>query len=179
MMKKQIVFAAMILGAWASPALAQDTAPGATTSTSSSGATIGLGAEAGLLGGPAGAAMVYDMGRLRLDGILGFASSDGNAINGTNIGLGGRVLWVMHQGSNADFALGGGLGLINRNPDGPGDSATDFHVEALAQIRVFLSQNVALSTTFGFGIDLNDGRDDTFAFGGQFLSNAGLVYYFR
>ncbi|MDX2019560.1 MAG: hypothetical protein SF187_04915 [Deltaproteobacteria bacterium] len=173
MMKKQLVLVAMILGTSAAPALAQDVSPGATTSTSSGG-TIGLGAEAGLLGGPAGAAMVYDMGHLRVDGILGFASA-----SGTTIGLGGRVLWVLHQSSNADFALGGGLGLINRNPDGPADSTTDFHVEGLAQIRVFLSQNVALSTTFGFGIDLNDGRDDAFAFGGQFLSNAGLVYYFR
>jgi hypothetical protein len=84
----------------------------------------------------------------------------------------------MHQTSNADFSLGGGLGMLHRNPDGP-DSGTNFVLEGLAQIRVFLASNVALSSTFGFGAGLVDGGDDVFGFGGQFLGSAGLVYYFR
>lgn len=127
-----------------------------------------------LLGGPSGAALVYDMGDMHVDGILGLASG-----GGTQLGLGGRLLWVMHRSSAADFSLGGGLGVVHTDPDGNADSVTDFHVEAIAQIRAFITQNVALSTTFGFGVNLNDGRDDNFAFGGQFLTSAGLVYFFQ
>ena len=169
MKTKQYVLAAMITGALATPASAQEP----VTTTNSGVPSLGVGAEAQLRG-PAGAALVYDMGKVRINGILNFESS-----NGTTLGLGGRVLWVVHQGGSADFSVGGGLGLINENPDGPGDSRTDFRVEALAQIRAFLTTNVALSTALGFGVNLNDGGEDTFGFGAQFLQTAGLVYYFR
>lgn len=174
MKTKQFIFAVMTVSALATPALAQEAASGARG--------FGVGAEAGLLGAPAGAAMSYDMGQMRIDGILGF-SSGYNSINGrqsgTALGLGGRALWVVHQGTNADLSLGGGLGLTNYNPDGGGNSSTDIHVEALAQIRAFITANVALSTALGLGINLNDNRDDTFAFGAQFIPSAGLIYYFR
>jgi len=165
MKTKQFIFTVMMVSALATPALAQDVGTGAPA--------FGVGAEQQLLGGATGAAMVYDMGQLRVDGILGFESS-----NRTKIDLAGRLLWVAHRSGNADFSLGGGLGLVNIDPDGPADSTTNFHVEGLGQIRVFVVPNVAISTTFGFGIGLNDGQD-TVAFGGQFLTNAGLIYYFR
>jgi hypothetical protein len=174
MKTKQFIFAVMMVGALASPAFAQEAASGAPS--------FGVGAEAGLLGGPASAAMSYDMGQLRINGIFGFSSGlngIGQRQNGTVLALGGRALWIVHQGSNADLSLGGGLGLTNVNPDGAGNSTTDIHVEALAQIRVFITTNVALSTALGFGIDLNDNRDDFFQFGGQFLPSVGLMYYFR
>lgn len=155
----------MLSGAASAPAYAQDGA---------GGASLGLGAEA-MLTGPGGAALVYDMGQLRIDGILSFVSA-----NGTNIGLGGRALWVVHKGANSDFSLGGGLGFINSDPDGPADSTTDLHVDAIAQVRAFLTDNVAVSTSFGFGVAFNDGEEDNrFGFGAQFVSSAGLVYYFR
>ena len=173
MKTKQYILAAMMTGALATPAFAQEPVTTATSGVPS----IGVGAEA-QLNGPGGAALVYDMGKVRINGILEFASS-----NGTRIGLGGRVLWVVHQGGSADFSVGGGLGLINNNPEGPGDSATDIRMEALAQIRAFLTTNVAVSSSLGFGVNLNDGavgrNDDEFTFGAQFLTNAGLVYYFR
>ncbi len=143
--------------------------------TSTAGPTgWGVGAEAMLLGGPAGAAIVYDMGDMHVDGILSMAAGDN-----TQLGLGGRLLWVLHRSSAADFSLGGGLGVLHNDRNGNNDSVTDFHVEAIGQIRAFITQNVALSTTLGFGVNLNDGRDDSFAFGGQFLTSAGLVYFFQ
>lgn len=180
MKTKQYILAAMMTGALATPAFAQEPVTTATSGVPS----IGVGAEAQLNNGfeDAGfedaAALVYDMGKVRINGLLNFASH-----NGTRIGLGGRVLWVVHQGGSADFSVGGGLGLINNNPEGPGDSATDIRMEALAQIRAFLTTNVAVSSSLGFGVNLNDGavgrNDDEFTFGAQLLSNAGLVYYFR
>lgn len=161
---------AAILCLCSAPALAQERTGAAPTGW-------GAGAEAMLLGGPSGGAVVYDMGHMHIDGILGLASSD----NATGFGLGGRVLWVLHSVGVADFSLGGGLGFVHVNPD-QGDSGTNIHLEGLAQIRAFIVQNVALSTTFGFGAALRDndfGNDDEFAFLGQFLSSAGLVYFFQ
>lgn len=167
MKTKQFMLAVILVGASATSALAQEVVASGTPA-------FGVGAEQQLLGGATGAVMVYDMGLLRIDGILGFLSNPG----GTKIDAAGRLFWAVHRSTNADFSLGGGLGVVNTNPDGAADSTTNLHVEALAQIRVFLAANVALSTTLGLGVGLNDG-DDTFGFGGQFVTNGGLVYYFR
>lgn len=168
----QLLLAAIFLCAASNAASAQERAGSAPLG-------LGLGAEAMLLGGPAGPAIVYDMGHMHIDGILALASSDG----GTQFGLGGRALWVLHSAGSADFSLGGGLGINHFSPDND-DSGTNVHLEGLAQIRAFIVQNVALSTTFGFGAALRDndgpgGGDDQFAFTAQFISNAGLVYFFQ
>jgi hypothetical protein len=118
---------------------------------------------------------------MRAEGILSFGSGDrfGLGRERTDLGLGGRLLWVMHQSSSADFSLGGGLGVLHIDVDGDDDSVTDFHLEAVAQLRAFIVENVALSTSFGFGVNLQDRRDDSFGFGGLLLGNAGLIYFFQ
>lgn len=166
---KTLFVVATTLAVTSGPALAQG-----------GGSSIGVGVEqmlmpgTGFAGGPAGPAFVYDPGPWHLDAILHLVSS-----NGSQLGLGARAFYVLHRSSAADFSIGGGLGLLRNDPDGPSNDRTDFNVEGAAQIRAFITSNVALSTTFGIGIALRDGQDDVFAFGGQFLGSLGLVYFFR
>ncbi|HTM19395.1 MAG TPA: hypothetical protein VL172_02770 [Kofleriaceae bacterium] len=127
---------------------------------------------------PGVATLTYDTGVFQIEGLLTFISYDNNV---TYLGAGGKFWYGIHRGERSDFSVGGGLAIINTNPDGPGDSATDFHLEGGAKIRAFLTPNVALSTTLGLGIVIadNDGpNDDVFGIAGNLLGSVGLSYYF-
>ena len=146
----------------------------ASASGSSAGGGIGVGVEATLTG-LAGAALVYDAGTFRIDGVLGFASR-----GDTDFFLAGRFWYVLHTGDNSDFAIGGGLGIVDDDNGGPmGDNDDiDIHIEAGAQIRAFLTSNVALSAAGGFGFILDEG-DDFLGFGGQLMGTMGMTYFFN
>lgn len=156
-----------VLGGGAATAQAQNTG---------GGSNIGVGVEQMFTGvgpAPGGLTLVYDPGPWHIDAMLGLLSQ-----NGSQLSLAGRFMFVVHRSSAADFSLGGGLGLI-RDGRGPGDDRNNFHLEGIAQIRVFLASNVALSTAVGLGVGIVDGGDDLFAVGGQYLGSMGLVYFFR
>ena len=150
----------------------------ATSSDSSEGQGLGVGVEATLTG-LSGAALVYDAGAIRIDGVLGI-SSRGN----TDFFLAGRFWYVLHAGDRSDISIGGGLGIQENGGIRNGGSddihiidTLDFHVEAGAQIRAFITNNVALSASGGFGVIIDEG-DEFLGFGGQLLGTMGVTYFF-
>jgi len=138
---------------------------------------VGVGAEQ-FITGLSGAAVIYDAAAWRIDGILGFHDNGEQHIE-----LGGRFLWVVHEGVGADFALGGGFGIHNYDQGGMNNDGTDIHIEALAQLRAFIVPNVALSAAVGLGIITGDG--DGVEVSGQLLGSnslligsVGIAYFF-
>ena len=164
--------AALALVAAAGTAQAQETAPVATTRGG-----LGVGAAA-MLRGPSGLNVVYDAGRWHADAILGIAGDAGGGPGGggTTFDLGVRGWFHLHQGNNSDFSLGGGLGFQMSDPDGPADSTTVTTIDIGAQIRAFVTSNVALSA-FG-GLAVLTGDLDGFALDGQPVGILGLTYFF-
>jgi hypothetical protein len=136
---------------------------------------MGLGAEA-MLTGVQGASGVYDTGPWRVEGLLGFLNGGSDII-----AVGGRFVYVMHQGTSSDFGVGGGLGLVSLDGPMDNDDETDIHLEVAAHIRAFVTPNVALSAALGIGFILEDedaNDDDTFGIGGQLIGGVGIHYYF-
>jgi hypothetical protein len=152
-----------------SSAFAQEPAPVVTTSSSRGGLGVGFSQ---MVGGPGGVDVVYDGGRWHADAFLGV----GDTSTVTTLVLGGRGWFHLHSSTNADFSLGGGLGMSNVNPDGPAESSTVIKIDLGAQIRAFITQNVALSAGLGIGIFAADGEG--FLLNGQPLGDLGLHYYF-
>jgi hypothetical protein len=156
----------------------------------------GVGIE-GNLGGLSGASFVYDAGKFRFDGILGFAHSSNAAGSAndprdvTDFGIGGRFFYVVHRLERADLSLGGGLAILRESISGGGGSETNLQIELAAQIRVFIAPNVALSGSLGFVVTTADNYvikegpvtssagDGNFGIGGQLLAGFGVTYYFR
>jgi hypothetical protein len=139
-------------------------AVGARAATAQTRRGWGLGAEA-MLSGPAGPVVVYDAGSFRIDGVFGFAS------NGkSTVAAGGRFAFVLHSASAADFAVGGGLGIVDV------EDTTELHVEGFGQIRAFIVENVALSAAFGLAVGAADA--DFIAVTGQLAGSVGIAYYF-
>ena len=150
----------------------------------------GVGVEQ-TLGGLTGATFSWDASAFHIDIVAGLAhfSDDGTAADGTRLGIAGRFFFTLHDMGAADFSLGGGLGIVNR--DFGDNSDTEIQVEGAAQIRVFLVPNVALLASLGLVILTADdgvgsgsiagggGSDTIFALGGQLNAAFGLIYYFR
>lgn len=119
-----------------------------------SAGTIGVGAEY-QLAGPGGASMNYDAGDFHVGGFLGFADADGD--DNTVFQVGGRFFWHVHSTTDADFSVGGSLGIVSVPDMGPNnDRNTLVFVEPGVQIRVFLAANVALSATTGVTLGVVD-----------------------
>ena len=133
---------------------------------------IGVGAEA-MLNGPNGASVVYDADAWRVNGILGFHDNGAQ-----DVLLGARFVFVLHEGTGADFGVGGGFGLVMHDePGGMGDNdTTDILIEGLVQLRAFIVPNVALSAAAGLGLVTGDGDDVEVT--GQLVGSVGITYYF-
>ncbi len=154
-----------LLAALAAPAAAQESKTG-----------FGVGAQA-MLTGPAGAAIIYDADAWRIDAILAFHDDNNNK----DIALGGRFIFVLHEGVGADFGVGAGVGIVMLEAKGDGDDTQDIHLEALAQLRAFVVPNVALSAAAGIGVVLLDNTDDVvddIVLTGQIVGSIGIAYYF-
>jgi hypothetical protein len=162
----------------------EDEAGGAVAGGASAGVAgeargLGLGASSmlGLLAannasiGVFGPAVYYDAGRYHLEGMLGFASAE----SFTDVALGARFWYHMHQSPSADFSLGGGLGFISLDFDGGGD-ATVIDLEGGAQVRFFLVDNVALSASLGLALLTSD--LDAVLVTGNLFGSTGIAYYF-
>ncbi len=140
--------------------------------------TLGVGAEY-QLAGIGGASLNYDAGDFHVGGFLGFA--DGGGDDDTTWALGGRFYYHLHSTTDADFSLGGGLGIASvPDPMGGGDEASLIYLEGGAQIRLFLAANVAVSASTGLVLGLSDadGVAVTGAGGVGLGAGVGLHYYF-
>src|SRR5688572_22483774 len=150
---------------------------------------VGLGIEQNL-GGLTGAAFSFDAGRFRIDAILGLAFYNDEPTDATVFGIGGRFFYKVHQLPGADFSVGGGVAIL-QTEFGEADD-TSIHLEAIAQIRIFVVPNVAISGSFGVALlSADDGEvsggpiagdgagDSVLGLGGQLLAGFGAIYYFE
>jgi len=141
---------------------------------------FGIGAETMLpdtygIGGLGGLTVVYDAGLFHVEGILGFVDYPDNA-DGTDLDVGGRFLYHIHEAASADFSIGGGVGMHHVFLDNNRNDVNDFILEGLIQMRAFIVPNVALSGSAG--VTATAGDDDLFAVTSQLLGAVGITYYF-
>lgn len=179
------IVAALAITAGSATASAQDTAP-ATTTTESSNMALGIETfiTGDLIPGVGNVAatglptFTWDANTFHIDASLLFASVD-NA--GDILGLGGKAYFRVHRGSRSGFFVGGGLLLVNVNPD-VGNGGTDIHLEVSAKIRAWLTPNVAVHTTVGIGAVIGDNDNNTpdvIGLGGRLLATVGISYHFK
>jgi hypothetical protein len=161
------------------------TAPASAQDRSGIGVGVGtmLVSELSPFGGasPGVAQLTYDTGSFYVSGLLAMAVEDGGD---TVLGLGGRVYFPVHNGDRSDFAIGGGLALVNTDPDSPMmESDSSVFMEFGGRMRAFLNANVALDMGLGIGIVVADdggpGPDNN-AFGlvGNLVGSLGATYFF-
>jgi Outer membrane protein beta-barrel domain len=192
-----VIVAAAITG-FAAPAFAQDAPPPGSApapEVKRSGRMAGDIASGGLgvgatmyVSGLAGPEVVYDFGVWHLGGMLAFNhqpnAANNNSTNTFDFGV--NAWYHLHLGESSDFSVGGGFGLLTISPP-VGNSATAFEFEPGAQIRAFITPNVALHAgmafIFAFGDQANGGMNGALtkqiALAGQVTSNFGITYYFR
>ncbi len=175
-MKHMIKLSALVLMGTAGVATAGGSAGsigvGAEYMLSSFGAgTPGRGVAR--IGGPS---VNYDAGKFHIGGFLGIVDPSGT--NNTTFELGGRFYYHVHSTAMADFGIGGTVGLVSDDGNGPRLDARNnlLFIEPGFQIRVFLQSNVALSFTAGLAIGAADA--DGIALIGDAMGGAGLHYYF-
>jgi hypothetical protein len=161
---------------------------------------LGIGAAA-FVSGLAGPEVVYDFGIWHLAGMLAFdhrqANGPGPNPPDVNTFLFSASGWFhLHAGDSSDFSLGGGFGLINQSVTNGGPNNTAFEFEPGVQVRVFVTQNVAVSARLGIVFAFGDSVDPLnrqIALDGQTLSGRasavglaggltggfGFTYFFR
>ena len=126
-----------------------------------------------------------DLGQFQIVPAFGLIHRD---INGANSGsqtgflLSGRFWFNLAKHERADLAVGGGIGFSvtsrsfdNTNIDS--DTNVDTILDGGARIRLFFTNNVALSFTGGLSLTVGDGPT-TFALGNHLIGSGGLYYYF-
>ena len=148
---------------------------------------IGVGAEEQVNGEVGGASVNYDAGAFHVGGVLGYErdkfGADPNTGNGgvtaTTFVIGARFFYHVHTAGQADFGVGGQVGLAEIPFVGT-MGAIDHHarmfLEPSFQIRAFITPNVALSFTGGIVIGTVDAN--SIAITGQVDGIAGIHYYF-
>ena len=150
------------------------------SSSSGDGAGIGVGAGVTLTAGTFGQ-FVYDQAIWHLEGLFTFGSfSNGGADRVTAIGFGAGGWYHFHRGASSDFSLGGAL-TVGTVSAGGGGSTTVTAFEPGAQVRAFITPNVALSARVGlafqFGDTMGGGTDIQLL--GQPQAAFGFTYFFR
>lgn len=163
--RASLLLLAALLLASARPASAQDMSMGSPSAASG----IGVGVES-MLSGPSGPTIVYQAPSFHVEGILGVFDRET-----TTVLLAGRFYYQLHAGALSDFSLGGGLGLLNIERETGND--TDTHLEAGAKIRVFMAPNVALSSSLGLAVVLDQGSGSAIL-AGRLQGTMGITYFF-
>jgi hypothetical protein len=148
-----------------SSALAQDSAEGAGRGG------LGFGYAQTLRGG-GGINLVFDPGSWHADMIVGLNDTEA----ATQIRFAARGWFHMHSTGSSDFSLGGGLALINNNPDGEPPAANNIFIELGAMLRFFPVSNVSISL-FG-GLSVGAGDAGGFELNGQPLGALAVTYFF-
>ena len=143
-----------------------------TSASASEGHGIGVGVAA-MITGPQGIQIVYDTSAFHIEGILGFEDA-----GTSDLDIGGRFWYHIHSGHRSNFSIGGGLGLARSSTDVLGMSVdtTVIHIDLGAEIRAFVTDNVALSADLGLSILADDG--DGFVLGGALVGAGSITYFF-
>jgi hypothetical protein len=138
------------------------------------GTAFGVGAQA-LLTGPTGPALVYNTNRFHIEGL--FAFSDVN--DASSFTIAGRAWLHIHNSPRASLSVGGGGGLQNADSEpmagAPSEKTSNLILEGGAQIRFFVTRNVAISASAGLGIISGDA--DALAVTGQVTGAFGITYF--
>jgi len=155
---------------------------------------VGVGIEA-QINGTGGLSASYAMDKFHFGGFIGI--NDPAGADNTTYEIGGRFFYHVHSTAQADFGLGGSIGLAAVpfvDAMGNHKHHDDIYLEPGFQIRVFLSANVALSFSGGIVIGVADtdgvslsgqttgGAAGPFDVMGNALSvngGAGVHYYFN
>jgi hypothetical protein len=144
---------------------------------------LGIGAEA-FVSGLAGPEVVYDAGSWHLEGLIGFdrrpANNGPNPPTSTTFDFGVSGWYHLHVGASSDFSLGGGFALLTNSAGGA--SATGFEFEPGAEIRAFVTPNVAVSAKLGIVLAFGDRigpLQQQLGLDGQLVAGFGLTYFFR
>jgi hypothetical protein len=161
--------------------------PAAHSSSSNSislsgGAGIGIGASLSLSGlgafGPAGQ-FVYDASIFHVEGLLGFNTFEGaGGERQTEYAFGVGGWYHLHRGSSSDFSVGALIGIDTTSGPGPSTTVTVF--EPGAQVRAFVTPNVAAFGRVGLAFIFGDtGSGTNVGLGGQPTGSFGFTYFFR
>ena len=137
------------------------------------GSAIGVGVHA-MLAGPLGPSIVYNGGRFHIEGILAFTDVD----NGNEMAIAGRGWFHVHESPSASLSVGGGLGFLNSEMDTGTGTSVDSSVTVIeggAQLRFFITRNVALSASLGLAILAGDA--DAVTITGQLTGGFGVTYF--
>jgi hypothetical protein len=156
--------------------------------------SVGVGVEA-QINGTGGLSVNYAMDKFHFGGFLGI--QDPSGADNTSYEIGGRFYYHVHSTAQADFGIGGSIGL-DAVPfvDAMGNHKhhDNVYLEPGFQIRVFLSANVALSFSGGIVIGVADtdgvslagqttggaaGQFDAVAGSLAVNGGAGVHYYFN
>lgn len=143
-----------------------------TAVSAGDGHGIGVGVAA-MITGPQGIQIVYDKSAFHIEGILAFADA-----GTSDLDIGGRFWYHIHSGHRSNFSIGGGLGLARSSMDVLGMSVdtTTIHIDLGAEIRAFVTDNVALSADLGLSVLADDG--DGFLLGGSLIGAGSITYFF-
>jgi hypothetical protein len=150
----------------------------------SGGAGIGVGASLTLSGvssfvAPA-AQFVYDTSMFHIEALFGFGSAEVNGMGdrGTEWIFGAGGWYHFHRGASSDFSLGALIAIDTTS--GPGPSTTITAFEPGAQVRAFVTPNVAAFGRVGLAFLFGDtGSGTNFGLGGQPTGSFGFTYFFR
>ena len=145
---------------------------------------LGVGAETQVNGEVGGVSVNYDAGPFHVGGVLGYARDrfgNGTGTTGPTASefvIGARFFYHVHTAGQADFGVGGQIGLAEIPFQGT--TGVDHHahlfLEPGFQIRAFITPNVALSFTGGIVLGTVDAN--SVAITGQIDGIAGVHYYF-
>jgi hypothetical protein len=172
--------------AQAQTAPAESAPPAVSRSSGGGGGGAGLGVGASIFfSGLAGAEVVYDQPVWHIEGLLAFQSAKGGGMNPprvTTFDVGVSGWYHLHTGAASDFSLGGGVGFVSQS--GGGTSLSQVVLEPGAEIRAFVTANVAVAARLGlamvFGDTINNSNaNTTILLGAQPVGAIGLTYFFR
>ena len=190
MKKASVVLGFVILSAvtlTGGAALAQGTAPAVSAGGGGAGAGIGVGVSQ-WVNGFTGAQVVFDQPRWHIEGSTAFTTShNGNPNNPrvTDFDFGVAAWYHLALGASSDFSIGGGFAVLTQSGMG---SRVSWLIEPGAEIRAFITSNVAVHALIAFPLIVgddgtpvvgNNGQNTSFGFSGQVLAAFGFTFFFR
>jgi hypothetical protein len=144
---------------------------------------FGVGVEK-TLGGITGASLVIDMGQFHVDILLHVDYRNRHPYyDYTSFGFAGRFFYVLHSMRQADFSLGGGVGVLAVENDPHPNDYVVLQIEIAAQLRAFLLPSFAINGSLGFVISFGEDVDTGIQLGegwnGGLLGSFGATYFFQ